>query len=315
MTKTTSLAAVGEGAPARNPITEVRAQFEKMSTQIQAVLPAHISVDKFQRVALTAIQMNPALMQADRQTLFGACLKCASDGLIPDGREAALVEFKAKQKDGTFRRLVQYQPMIAGIRKKVRNAGCVENWATHIVKERDEFDYELGDNERITHKPARGDRGKTIAAYSIVTLKGGEKSREVMFVEDLDRIRARSRSGDRGPWATDTDEMYRKTVAKRHAKSLPLSADIEDLVARDNSVFRADQRQQTVAEEPVYGDEFDEEVGQEDRPVADDAPPSQQEPPRQARQQAPKQQRQDPPQQREPQTYDNDAPDDAGGWE
>ena len=62
-----------------------------MSTEFEAALPPQISVDKFIRTTLTAVQMNPDLLQADRKTLLGTCMKAAQDGLMLDGREAAPV--------------------------------------------------------------------------------------------------------------------------------------------------------------------------------------------------------------------------------
>jgi recombination protein RecT len=78
--------------------------------------PPHVSVEKFKRVAMTAIQNTPALVNADRRSLFGAFVRLAQDGLLPDGREAAVVMFGNK---------AQAMPMIAGILKKIRQSGEV----------------------------------------------------------------------------------------------------------------------------------------------------------------------------------------------
>jgi recombination protein RecT len=104
----------------------------------------------------------------------------------------------------------------------------------NAVYENDEFDYQLGDEEKIHHKPTLRNRGALIAVYSIVVMKDGEKSREVMSVDDVNAIRKRSRSPDKGPWATDFDEMAKKTVIRRHAKRLPMSTDLDGLVTRDD---------------------------------------------------------------------------------
>jgi recombinational DNA repair protein RecT len=76
----------------------------------------------------------------------------------------------------------------------------------------------------------RGDRGKIIASYSIAVMKGGEISREVMWVDEIEAIRALSKSGDSGPWKTHYGEMCKKTVARRHAKVLPMSTDLDDML-------------------------------------------------------------------------------------
>ena len=209
-------------------INEVRSAIERMSPQFKAALPAHVNVDKFVRVTLTAVQTNPNLLEADRRTLFAAATKAAQMGLLPDGREGAIVTFKGQ---------AQWMPMVAGIMKLVRNSGEISTWSVQAVYENDTFDFCLGDEEHITHKPNLSNRGKLIAVYSIVTMKDGEKSREVMSVEDVNQIRARSRSGNSGPWQTDFAEMAKKTVVRRHAKRLPLSTDIDGVIREDDELF------------------------------------------------------------------------------
>lgn len=208
-----------------NAVAEVRHQLDSMQTQFEAVLPKHIPVERFGRVVLTAIQTNPDLLNVERRSLWNACMRAAQDGLLPDGREGALVVYKTK---------AQWLPMIAGIRKKVRNSGEIATWDVHVVHERDFFDYQLGDNPKIEHRPVRGERGPIIAAYSVALLKSGERSREVMWVDEIHEIRQRSKAGSSGPWHTDFGEMCKKTVAKRHAKVLPMSTDLDDLLRRDD---------------------------------------------------------------------------------
>lgn len=209
-----------------NQIAEIRLQLDNMLGQFAAVLPKHITAERFGRVVLTAIQNAPELLDCDRRSLWNAAMRAANDGLLPDGRLGAIVVYKrqgAKQ--------AQWLPMIAGIRQKVRNSGEITTWEAHVVHERDSWEYEQGDNPHIYHRPVRGDRGPPIAAYSIARLKGGELSREWMWIEELEKVRSVSKA-ERGPWQDWRDEMYRKTVAKRHAKSLPMSSDLDDLLRR-----------------------------------------------------------------------------------
>jgi len=222
-------------------VQEVRGAIEKMAPQFKAALPAHVSVDKFVRVTLTAVQTNPQLLEADRRTLFAAATKAAQMGLLPDGREGAIV---------TFKNQAQWMPMVAGIMKLVRNSGEISTWSVQAVYENDNFDFCLGDEEHITHKPALANRGKLIAVYSIVTMKDGEKSREVMSVEDVNQIRARSRSGQSGPWVSDFAEMAKKTVVRRHSKRLPLSTDIDGMIKEDDELFMPEQPAQPAQEAP-----------------------------------------------------------------
>ena len=211
-------------------ITVLRDQFDKMGDQFHAALPAHIPVERFMRVVMTAIQNNPDLLKASRKSLFNAAMKAAQDGLLPDGREGAMVPFGND---------ITWMPMIGGIRKKVRNSGEIATWDVHAVYERDAFEFELGDDPFIRHRPHLGDdRGDLIAVYSIATLKSGEKSRDVMSVSEIEKIRALSK-GRNTPWNNPTfyPEMAKKTVARRHSKVLPMSSDLDDLIRRDDELY------------------------------------------------------------------------------
>ncbi len=72
---------------------------EVYTPNFQAELPSHIPVERFKRTIITALNLNPDLRKADRGSLFNAAVKCAHDGLYPDGREAALVVYKTKAKN------------------------------------------------------------------------------------------------------------------------------------------------------------------------------------------------------------------------
>lgn len=215
-------------APAKTEIEVVRHELTAMTPQFKSALPKHVDPAKFVRVLMTAVQMTPALLNADRRSLYASAMRASQMGLLPDGREGAIVTFKDQ---------AQFMPMVAGIMKLVRNSGEISTWSVQAVFENDDFEYELGDNEHITHKPARSARGPIIGAYSIVTMKDGEKSREYMGIDEINAIRARSRSGGSGPWATDFAEMSKKTVVRRHSKRLPMSTDLDDVLRSDDELF------------------------------------------------------------------------------
>lgn len=210
---------------------------EKMGEQLQMALPSHISVEKFQRVAMTAITSDPDLLYADRRSLFGAITRAAQDGLLPDKREGALVIFtqKIKGKNGSkdeYIKSVQWMPMIAGVLKMVRQSGEISSITANVVYESDDFLLRLGDDESIEHTPPPfgSDRGKPIGVYAIATLKDGFKIREVMDANEIEKVRAVSKTGKYGPWADWWEEMAKKTVIRRLSKRLPMSTDVEGVI-------------------------------------------------------------------------------------
>ena len=219
----TTLAQPETPQPANLPARlQIAQQLEKMKPQLGAVLPTHIKVDQFNRVVMTAINLNPQLVAADRRSLFNSCNRCAADGLLPDGREAALV---------TFANQVQYMPMVFGIIKKLRNSGEIASITARMVYEKElaeaRFRFVIEDGqERLQHEPMlTGDRGKPALVYATAKFKDGTVQNEVMTVADVEKVRAVSRSKGNGPWTQWWEEMARKTVIRRLSKYLPLSAE------------------------------------------------------------------------------------------
>ena len=210
------------------PQDVLRKQLTAMGPELATALPSNIAPEKFRRVVMTVAQQNPDLIGADRKSLLGACMKCAADGLIPDGREAALVLFSGK---------VQYMPMMGGLLKRARNSGEIASVASHVVYKHDEFTIEYGDDERLIHKPKLdGERGEAIGAYAVAKLKDGSIVREWMSKAEIEKVRAVSRSKNNGPWAQWWDEMARKTVWRRLSKWLPMDADAGDMLRRDDDL-------------------------------------------------------------------------------
>src|SRR3990172_9410724 len=114
---------------------ELRQEIER--TDFSAMLPTHVTQAKFVRTVLTALSENPKLYQCERRSVLTACMKAANDGLLPDGREAALVIFKDKDRG----EIATYMRMIAGVYKLLRNSGELDGVQSHVVYENDEFDY------------------------------------------------------------------------------------------------------------------------------------------------------------------------------
>lgn len=224
-----------------NQMAVFRHELGAMEDQFQKALPAHIPPERFARVVMTAIQNNPKLLDCTRQSLWNACMKAAQDGLLPDGREGAIVSYGENEGGQKRADIANWMPMIGGIRKKARNSGDLSGWEAHCVYENDQFSFELGDEPFIRHAPALGDRGKIIAAYSIATLKDGYKSREVMSIKEIEGVRSKSKA-KKGPWNDPIfyPEMCKKVVARRHAKVLPMATDLDDLIRRDDSLYDLD---------------------------------------------------------------------------
>jgi recombination protein RecT len=213
------------------PLQIIRHDLERMTSQFAMVMPAD-TVDRFKRIFVTMLQENPNLLSCTPGSLIRCAMRAAQDGLELDGREAACVPFKSGGET-----IAQYVPMILGIRKKVRQSGLVSDWNVQVVYEGDEFEVALGDRPYILHKPSlKGGRKRPIiGAYSIATFSDGTVSREFMNADEIEDIRAKSKSRQ-GPWADPVyyPEMARKTVARLHAKQLPMSSDLAAVFTRED---------------------------------------------------------------------------------
>jgi len=173
-------------------ISTIKTTIQNLTPQFKSALPSHIPVEKFVRVVQTALGQNPGLANLDRNSLLAACMKAAQDGLLPDGKEAALVPFKGS---------VAYMPMLGGILKKVRNSGELASITSHVIYKNDKFRYWVdGDGEHVEHEPLFfGDRGEAIGAYALAKTKDGAVYIEVLTDKDLKAIENSSRSKE-GPW-------------------------------------------------------------------------------------------------------------------
>lgn len=236
---------VAQRSPAQQLVANIRS--EDFKQQVGLALPEGMPASRFVRAAVTALLENPEITEAEPNSLYQAVLRSAQDGLLPDGREAALVLYKKK---GEQRKRAQYLPMIGGYRKVAAEHG----WAlrTEVVREGDTFDYELGLEPRLTHRRAPlGDKpGDLVGAYAVGKhLATGATELEVMTGAEIAKVRATSRAKDAGPWVDWPERMWEKTVGRRLFKKLPLG-DRE----RVHRMLDADELSPVEAEALVYGD-------------------------------------------------------------
>ena len=214
-----------------------RKQLDQMRPEWQALFSSQQHLERFRRVVATAINNNPDLLDADRRSLFGAATMAAQDGLMPDGREGALVIYNTKIKVGDreqWIKAVRWMPMVAGVLKKIRQSGELLDISVQVAYAADHFTYQLGDDARITHIPNldEEDRGELRFVYAIARTKDGGAYREVMSRKQVEQIKASSKS-DKGPWKSWYEEMARKSVLRRLAKFLPSGHEIEAMLVRE----------------------------------------------------------------------------------
>jgi recombination protein RecT len=190
---------------------------EKQSPGFKAALPQNWDVDRFTRIAITAIKNNPTLQRCDPYSVIGSLMLSAQLGLEPNSplHEASLIPYKGK---------AQFQIEYRGLLKLVWNSGLVTFIDYDKICKNDEYTYEKGFNPIFIHKPKfDGNRGEAIAYYAYAELKGGGKVLHIMSKDEVEEHAKKfSKTFSNGPWQTDFDAMAIKTVIKQLAdKKLP----------------------------------------------------------------------------------------------
>lgn len=214
----------------QHPIQILQQTVQSKSDEFRKALPGHISVDRFVRTTQTAIAMTRNIDKVRNMgSLLTACTKAASDGLILDGREAALVV--------DYNGDAQYRPMVRGLLKLAYNSGQIKSLVVETACEADFFLWEPTNlDEPIKHTvEVRKPRGPAFLVYAMAELKEGGIVHAVMTVDGVNRIRDRSdaykafiaKKIKSTPWSTDWEEMAKKTVFRRLSKMLPSSTDRE----------------------------------------------------------------------------------------
>lgn len=233
------------------PVEQLKNTIVQMRPQFLKALPKHISIDKFERALYTAVAATPKLAEMDRNSVLAACLKAANDGLLPDGKEAALVPFKGA---------AQYLPMFAGILKKMRNSGELLSIEANIVHKNDKFSYRIGVDLLPVFEPDWfGERGEAIGVYAVGKTKDGGLYVEIMNKADVYKTKAAGAgaSSSYSPWNGPFEhEMWKKAVIRRIAKKMPSSTDLDGLFGNDdeNYDFKQPANQvddQSAAQQPV----------------------------------------------------------------
>ena len=198
-----------------SPVVVLKAEITKMSAEFGLVLPPGVSIVRFVRTLQSAVMANPTWTRIDKTSFFRAAMDAAKDGLLPDGKESAIVQIGNK---------ATYIPMVAGIIKRIYSSERVKSLVCEIVYEKDQFEYEITpEGPHLFHKPVVfGDRGERIGVYAVAYLVSGGISCRVMPKEEIEKFKEEA-SSKSGPWhGPHESEMWKKTVLKSLSKRLPL---------------------------------------------------------------------------------------------
>lgn len=211
--------------------TTLRDYISKYIPEIEKALPScGITPDRFARLMTSALSSTPALASCTPQSFLGAMMTAASLGLEPNTPlgQAYLIPYK---NNATFQ--LGYKGLLA----LCYRSGQINSIYAETVHKNDKFEYELGLDSKLIHKPKMdGDRGESIAYYAVYKTKDGGYGFAVMSKADCEAHRKKFSKAGNSPWDTNFDEMAKKTVLKKALKYAPVSSDLMRQVANDESV-------------------------------------------------------------------------------
>lgn len=213
-----------------NKPTDIRTyiQSDVVKKQIAMVLPKHLTADVMARVVCTAILKTPKLAECRIESLLQSIMLLSQFGMLPDGRSAHLIPFfNSKANCTDCQAIIDWKGKVA----RAQQNG-VENITADIVCLNDKFTWSTTkDGLKFEHEVdwRNPERGEMFAAY-VVWKQAGQFQGVIMPKLEIDAIRKRSKSPDKGPWVTDYNEMAKKTVVHRASKLWPLDAAFRDAI-------------------------------------------------------------------------------------
>lgn len=207
-----------------------------MAPEIKNALPEVMKPERFTRMALSTLNNNPKLRDCSQITFLAAMMNAAQLGLEPNTPlgQAYLIPYRNHGKMEC-----QFQLGYKGLIDLVYRNPNIQTVQAQCVYENDEFDYELGLEPKLVHKPALTDRGKLILVYALWKAENGGYGFEVMSKDDIDthaRKYSQSYSSTSSPWKSNYEEMAKKTVIKKCLKYAPLRSDMLRAVNTDETI-------------------------------------------------------------------------------
>ena len=226
---------------AGNIIDELRSELVPMLSE------NGVTFDRLRSTFLIAVQQYPDILKCTPESLRREISKCAADGLMPDGKEAVLLPYLEKDRVTQQKHYVaNYQPMVYGIIKRMRELGDVFQIVCSIVYDKDEFILDAADPDTLSHKadPFAKERGEIVGAYVVFR----DHQKRVLHLETMDRaqldqVRATSKAPDSPAWSKWETEMFRKAVLRRGSKYISINNDkIRRLIERQDELFDFQQQ-------------------------------------------------------------------------
>lgn len=226
----------GKVAASNGGVSSIKQLVMQMKPQIEKALPSVLTGERFSRMVLTAMSTNPQLTECTPNSFLGAMMQAAQLGVEPNTPlgQAYLIPYR---NHGQLE--CQFQLGYKGLIDLAYRSGEITSISAHEVCENDDFEYELGLDEKLRHKPALTDRGAVILYYAVFRTKAGGSGFAVMSVEDIknhSKKYSKAAGSSYSPWSTNFDAMAKKTVIKQALKYAPIKTEFVRAVSADETI-------------------------------------------------------------------------------
>ena len=207
-----------------------------MEPQIKKALPEVITPERFTRMALSALNTTPKLNECTPMSFLAALMNAAQLGLEPNTPlgQAFLIPYNNKGKMEC-----QFQLGYKGLIDLSYRNPNMQIITAHTVYENDEFEYELGLNPCLNHRPTLGDRGEIRLFYGLFKLTNGGFGFEVMSktaMDDFAKEYSKAFDSSFSPWRTNYESMALKTIIKKALKYAPLKSEFRNALSTDDTI-------------------------------------------------------------------------------
>ncbi len=203
--------------------------------EIAKALPRGLDAARFMRQVQTEVRKNPQLLDADPRSFILGVLTTAQLGLELGPLGQAYLTGPYRLKDG--RREVVLIIGYKGLCELAYRSETVDLVSAFTVHEGEPFKVSAGSDLRLEHevKLELAD-APAIAYYAVAYPRGSSRAVfDVMTPQQVDKVRARSKAKDNGPWVTDYEPMAQKTVLRRllNRGRVRLSPQSQQAIAED----------------------------------------------------------------------------------
>ena len=209
---------------------EVAAQKPKFSVALteelnmqRDALPRDFNITRFVNNSIALLNGNEVLAKFAKQygtdQIKMGLIRGAYLGLDAMNNEMYLVPYGST---------INFMPSYIGMQKLCikYSSRPIKTIYAKVVREGDEFDENIINGEpSITFKPKAFNNNRIVGAFAVCLYVDGGMVYEVMSLQELEQCRKSSKAKNSPAWERFTQMMFRKTVLRRLAKSIPLDMD------------------------------------------------------------------------------------------